>query len=292
MIFAEKSHDRYERTQERLLLTPTEHHIPGIITFGHHLSYNAFPPIGWHYHENSFEFSFLSKGSFTFSTPEYDYPFFGGEIFVSYPNEVHGTNNIPMGVCDLYWFQVDISDENNFLFLNPEAARTMINKLNALSTHILKTELKKTVPLMEQAFKVAQSGEDSQLAACLLQLFLHLITAASAKEAQEISADIKQAVDDIQKHITSDFSLEQLAAAVNLSCSQFKQKFRKQIGMSPRDYINRQKIEFSKHLLLEGKSMTEISMLLNFTSSSYFSTVFKKYTLCTPREYKEKRISP
>ena len=35
-------------------------------------------------------------------------------------------------------------------------------------------------------------------------------------------------------------------------------------------------------------SVTDIAMLLGFTTSSYFSTVFKKYTLYTPTEYLEK----
>ena len=79
-----------------------------------------------------------------------------------------------------------------------------------------------------------------------------------------------------------------MAALANLSCSQYKQKFKKQLEISPRHFINQQKIEYSKLLLLEGMSVTDIAMLLGFTTSSYFSTVFKKYTLYTPTEYLEK----
>ena len=57
------------------------------------------------------------------------------------------------------------------------------------------------------------------------------------------------------------------------------------MGISPRYYINQQKIEYSKMLLQDGMSVTDIAMLLNFNTSSYFSTVFKKYTLFSPLEY-------
>ena len=43
-------------------------------------------------------------------------------------------------------------------------------------------------------------------------------------------------------------------------------------------------------LLKEGKSVTDAAMQLNFSSSNYFSCVFKKYVFCTPSEYmREKR---
>ena len=60
------------------------------------------------------------------------------------------------------------------------------------------------------------------------------------------------------------------------------------MGISPRLYINQKKIECAKKLLSEGFSITEVAMHLNFVSSSYFSSVFKKYTNCTPSEYIKK----
>lgn len=82
-------------------------------------------------------------------------------------------------------------------------------------------------------------------------------------------------------HITSEISLEELASIANLSCCQYKQKFKKQLGISPRHYINQQKIENAKILLMEGMSVTDVAMMLGFSTSGYFSTVFKKYTLYT-----------
>ncbi|RGY01284.1 AraC family transcriptional regulator [Blautia sp. OF03-15BH] len=56
-----------------------------------------------------------------------------------------------------------------------------------------------------------------------------------------------------------------------------------------RYFINQQKIEFSKTLLMEGMSVTDIAMLLNFNTSSYFSTVFKKFTALSPMDYLKKQ---
>ncbi len=89
----------------------------------------------------------------------------------------------------------------------------------------------------------------------------------------------------INDHITEELSLDGLARLANLSTSQFKQKFRRVMGVSPRNYINQEKISRAKSLLLKGHTVIDVAMQLSFNDSSYFSTVFKKYTLKTPRQY-------
>ena len=134
----------------------------------------------------------------------------------------------------------------------------------------------------------AQRNEEPKFIASYLQLFLYLLIHSANSEKFALSPDIGRTLNYILDNITEELPLEELAALANLSCSQYKQKFKKQLEISPRHFINQQKIEYSKLLLLEGMSVTDIAMLLGFTTSSYFSTVFKKYTLYTPTEYLEK----
>lgn len=283
-----KWYDHYTVEKNRIILTEEQLHIPGLRMFGHHISYNATHFLNWHYHENAFEFSLPSKGTFSFSTMDGNFPFSGGEIFISHPDEVHGTNEIPITVGELYWFQLDTSAEEEFLFLDPAAAHDLITKLNAIEQHVVKTDLKKTLPLLKEAFELAVNKENKYFTAALIQLFLHLIIVYSHEAEVSFSADIQDALTYIDEHITEDLSLEHLADTAGLSCSQFKQKFKKQLGIAPRNYINKQKVEYAKKLLRDGKSVTETAMALNFTTSNYFSTVFKKFTLYTPREYVRK----
>lgn len=285
MISGQKWEDHYTNTKDRLILTETEFFIPGVRMFGHQKIHNAIESLNWHYHENSFEFSIPAKGTFTFSTPEEDYLYSGGDVFISYPNEVHGTNRTPINIGALYWFQLDVSDKNHFLFLKPEAAGELITALNNISLHVVKTDIKKMLPLIKEAFHYGQNPQTSQLAASYLQLFLHLLIDYAQKAPALISPDIQLSLDYMLEHIRGEITLEQLARFSHLSCSQYKQKFKKQLGISPRQYINQQKIECSKKLLEEGKSITETAMLLNFSTCGYFSTVFKKYTLYSPSEY-------
>lgn len=277
--------DTYTMTKERIVYTDAQLHIPGVRMLAYHLMTTAIPSLAWHYHENAFEFTAIIRGGILFSTKSSSYKCSGGDVFVAFPNEVHGTNIGPIAAGEIYWFQLDISNENDFLFLSPAAARDMINRLKAIPHHVVQTDFRQTAPMLINAFKLARSGGNPQFVASCIQLFLHQLILYSEREQFRLTPDIGKSLNYILDNITEEFSLEELAHQTNLSCSQYKQKFKKQVGESPRTFINQQKIEYAKALLLNGHSVTDIAMLLNFSTSAYFSTVFKKYTLLTPREY-------
>lgn len=289
MIRTLEWNDQYKNAQGERIFTNEQHHIPGVRTFAYHLRSSATPSLDWHYHKNSFEFSIVTKGRVSFSTQTSSYEISSGDVFISFPNEIHGTDQIPFAVSRLYWFQLDISDENQFLFLHPSAARHMIDQLKNIPHHVVQTKSEETYPLIKTALLLTEQGADPQYVATYLQLFLHILIRDSKNAISRLSPDIDLAISYIQNHITEDISLEELAAVSNLSCSQFKQKFKKQLGISPRHFINQRKIEYAKPLILNGMSVTETAMHLSFTTSSYFSTVFKKYTSYTPQEYKKKQ---
>ncbi len=280
--------DQYTVTKDRVVYTDEQLHIPGVRVLAHHVMTNAIPSLAWHYHENAFEFTMAIKGNITFSTQTSSYTFSGGDVFVAFPDEIHGTNYSPITVGEIFWFQLDISDPEHFLFLNANTAKWLISKLKTIPRHVIQTEAQKTAPLLKAAFSHAQNKDFPEFTASYLQLFLQMVVSYSAKEQFRLSPDIGKTLNYILDNITSEISLDDLAALANLSCSQYKQKFKKQLGISPRNFINQQKIEHAKPLLLDGMSVTDIAMLLNFTTSSYFSTVFKKYTLLTPGEYIKK----
>lgn len=287
MFSAINWHDQYTLTKERIIYTQEQHHVPGVHALARHTMKDSIPSLKWHYHENSFEFTISTKGTFSFSTQTSSYRFSGGDVFITFPDEIHGTNDIPVSVGEIYWFQLDVSNPKKFLFMNEDTAIHMIENLKALPHHVVQANAEEIRPLIQQAFYLAQRNEEPEFIASYLQLFLYLLIHSANNEKFALSPDIGRTLNYILDNITEELPLEELAALANLSCSQYKQKFKKQLGISPRHFINQQKIEHSKLLLLEGMSVTDIAMLLGFTTSSYFSTVFKKYTLYTPTEYLE-----
>lgn len=293
MINAINWKDEYYVSEDRIVLTNDELKIPGIRLFATHNIQNAILPLLPHYHENAFEFTLVVKGSMSFYTGKNEYTVPGGSVFVSFPNETHSTNDTPILKNQQYWVQVDISDPENFLFLQKAAAVKLISDLQDLRQRVIPISSQEICPMIHKAFDLCQKeGNQLQVAAYLL-VFLENIITASRTPAANPAQDIETAVNYIKEHIAEDLSLEALASHVDLSTSQFKQKFRHVMGTSPRNYINKEKISEAKKLLLEGFSVTDVAEKLSFNDSSYFSTVFKKYTLKTPRQYvSEHQSSP
>ena len=274
----------------RTILTEEQLHIPGLRMFGKHSVTKAIPALCPHYHENAFEITYLCKGTMTFFADQETEHLSGGDVYISFPNEPHHTGAVPISLNEMYWVQLDIA-EDNFLFLGKEWKDQLIGDLNRVRSRKVNTNTGEMQKLMKEFFKIAmgpQHWETRFHAASTLVYFLSLLIDYSQQQERVISKDIQASVDYIETNILENLTLDNLAGISGLSLSRFKQKFCQQMGFTPREYINFQKIEASKKLLAEGMSVTEASYELGFSSSNYFSSVFKRFTTQSPSTYLKK----
>lgn len=112
---------------------------------------------------------------------------------------------------------------------------------------------------------------------------------------QEISRyvlPVRQCMEYILRHAREKVSLDELAQEVNLSPKYLSDLFHRETGQTILTYIQKQKIREAKFLLRHtDNSLSEVSQLLNFSSQSYFTAVFRKTTGMTPRQYRTLHIS-
>ncbi|MEY8849188.1 AraC family transcriptional regulator [Psychroserpens sp. XS_ASV72] len=93
----------------------------------------------------------------------------------------------------------------------------------------------------------------------------------------------------IKENLTNkDLSVDVLAEKAYMSTSHFHKQFKNTLGVSPIDYINSEKIKFSKKLMKEhsGYRMSEIAFKSGFNNTSYFNRQFKKMEMMTPQQFK------
>ena len=281
--------DDYYRSVDRVVLTERELRIPGVRVFGWHDMKRAVPALSTHFHENCFEIVFVTKGMMTFFADGQEYAIHGSEAFVTFPNEVHSTNDVPMPVGEILWFQLDVSRPEAFLFLQPHAAESLITSLQQLSQHQINTAPSRiwyTLKYIKESL-LNTANHNPYLVASLSVVYLYQLLACTQTASNYMSLDMAQACEYIRSHLRGDLPLEEIADYCHSSVSHFKQKFKAQIGVSPRNYINQQKIEQIRLELQRDKNLTRIASDFGFCNSAYFSVVFKKYTNQTPTEYLE-----
>jgi AraC family transcriptional regulator len=91
----------------------------------------------------------------------------------------------------------------------------------------------------------------------------------------------------IEEHLSEPLSLTRLAELARLSPYHFCRAFKQSFGMPPHRYHMSRRIERAKVLLIRRSgSITAIGLDLGFTETSSFSTMFRKATGQTPREYR------
>ena len=180
--------------------------------------------------------------------------------------------------------QVAIENENNDWNLD-ETASHLINN----------TDVNHLIERLTYTFTNNNKSKDVLLDLMIQELIIRLL---QTKAKSLIINDPNQIFNDtrigtvikyIKENLTNkDISVDLLAKKAYMSTSHFHKQFKNTLGISPIDYINSEKIKFSKKLIKESKDfrMSEIAFKSGFNNTSYFNRQFKKMELMTPQQFK------
>ncbi|APY00146.1 AraC family transcriptional regulator [Lacinutrix venerupis] len=180
--------------------------------------------------------------------------------------------------------QVAIENENNTWDLD-ETASHLINNIDV--NHLIER--------LTYTFTNNNKSKDVLLDLMIQELIVRLL---QTKAKSLIINDPHQVFNDtrigtvikfIKENLTNkNISVDLLAKKAYMSTSHFHKQFKNTLGISPIDYINSEKIKFSKKLIKESKNfrMSEIAFKSGFNNTSYFNRQFKKMELMTPQQFK------
>lgn len=107
------------------------------------------------------------------------------------------------------------------------------------------------------------------------------------------SFEVKKRINEVCKYIYENCSkiesVSELAQITHLSESRFSHLFSKTVGVSPKSYLLRAKIDVAKELLANTDlSIGQISASVGFRDQNYFSRAFKRFSNISPGEYRRK----
>lgn len=96
---------------------------------------------------------------------------------------------------------------------------------------------------------------------------------------------IIQAREVLLQHIGEPLTIKELSRKVAINECYLKKGFKEMFGTTIFDFYQGQRMEHARYLLYEkGLSVTEVSVMLGYSSISHFSTAFKKHTGLKPCE--------
>lgn len=96
-------------------------------------------------------------------------------------------------------------------------------------------------------------------------------------------------IDYIRTNIRESLTVELLSKKAYMSESHFYRVFKTELGISPVEFINNERIKLASSLLQNpSKSIKDVFMESGFESRSYFNRLFKRANKITPKEYRDK----
>lgn len=125
------------------------------------------------------------------------------------------------------------------------------------------------------------------------ELILRLLEkgASSTAQKRDKSTEMyKKIIRVMNENINENVSSVELAALCDLSLTSLKKTFKTYSGVSVMKYYNNLRMQKAIDLMCEGKSMAEISEILNFSSQNYFTEAFKRQCGLTPSEHRRRFI--
>lgn len=147
------------------------------------------------------------------------------------------------------------------------------------------------VKLFQRSIDVVRNGLKSSqvyLSGILLHILGLTISESKNKAIEKKEMQIiEQAKIIMNENIFTDIDAQSIASMLNVSYSTFRMNFKKHTGLSPAKYINDLRLNKAKEMLTEtSNSIKEISYLLQFSSSNHFSSIFKKASGVSPKDYR------
>jgi AraC-like DNA-binding protein len=139
--------------------------------------------------------------------------------------------------------------------------------------------------------RYAQNVELADSAGALLTLLVAMqeefVQRVHAVKALGLSAQIESACTYMDRHLQEPLSIRALAEMTGYAEYYFSRKFKREMGITPAEYMRRKRLERATVLLLTTSlEVGQIAESLCFCSQSYFSDIFRRQYGTTPGQYR------
>ncbi|SFW34364.1 AraC-type DNA-binding protein [Chitinophaga sancti] len=162
---------------------------------------------------------------------------------------------------------------NKYHFENDDDITALINKLiNVCSSGDKAKNIYADLHLKELLIRLIQSQ--------------HLEQAHASLHSANNQSRMQYVLHYIQEHLTEKIAVDALSRKAYLSRNLFFKWFREQFGITPLEYINKERVKLAKQLLSQPlQNVNTVSKQCGFSDVNYFVRVFKQVEGITPKAY-------
>ena len=224
-----------QSTNDRKIIDFREIGLKYVQILGHYKYNSVQHPLARHVHSGMMEICFLKKGEQHYEVGGTDWLVKGGEVFVTFPEEQHGSGKAPENKGELYWLIINLEKGNgSFLNLKGREKEELIASLKSIKNRHFSIPENVFALLSDIFITYQKDGSELKnvtIKNLLLTALLDFISASSLLNHRRENKKTKEAVSFICGHLEEKINLEEIASHVGLSLSHLKVLFKREIGL-------------------------------------------------------------
>jgi AraC family transcriptional regulator of arabinose operon len=113
-----------------------------------------------------------------------------------------------------------------------------------------------------------------------------------SRDLPRMDARIRTMMEKLASEVDRPFDLASSARSAGMSVSRFAHLFREQVGRSPQQFTEDQKMRHAAQLLrLTSQPVGEIARSCGYDNAFYFSSRFRKWADLSPREFRRQNAA-
>lgn len=261
-----------------------------------HIWYNDTPVNYENHWHTAMEVILPVENSYEVITSSARYTVLPGEIFVLSPCESHELRAPESGKRFIYLFDLaPIRSLKDYSLIQPLIGDCLHITRN---THpqIYDDAYRLFLQMQEEYFK-ADKFREMSIHSRLLEFFVLLgknhqnsleqLSGTRLSKQKEYVQKFNTILEYIDTHYMDNLTLDDIAGISGFSKYHFTRLFKRYTASTFYDYLNLKRTkEVQRQLVDSDLPVTEIALSSGFTSIATFNRIFRKYTGCTPTEYR------
>lgn len=261
--------------------------------------------LDWHRNEG-IEFHFLESGTMPYAQENKEVVLTPNHLTITRPWEAHKVGNPNIGMGKFYWVIIDLGVRRphqewvwpDWVTLTEKDLKQLTTFLRQDEKSILKTDqkIRDCFKRINNAVNTDEKGSNASRIRLhvnhLLILILDLLKTEDIVLDESLidsSRSVQYFLKELDKNLSDEWTIERMSRSAGVGLTRFTHHCKQLTNLTPMRYLTMRRLEMSKKILLEKEVLTvgEVAYSCGFTSSQYFSTVFKKHEKCSPKEFRK-----
>jgi len=251
-----------------------------------------------HHDHDCFEMVYVVCGTGIHHIDDSTYPIIAGDFYIMQEGDYHGYHEArnlhiinvlfsPRAFAEEDWADLCALPGLEPFLTRPHREHRHKVSLNPSAAAVVE----RRCAAIEQALARSDAAARLGARAALVQLLLDVerLVRVLDPEGTQGPRDPRLAavLDHLHEHFDQPVTMEDLAAVSGWTANHCGMVFKRELGLTPVQYLGKLRIDAARSLLDESSlSITEIALEVGFEDLSYFGRQFRRACGVTPREYR------